>query len=76
MNRKSRRPRFTSPLTDASNRVLRAVIRPFKWFRPVTRFTIGFFALAILSTLLLARTRSSLTSAEIYQEGEIGRAHV
>src|SRR5437764_736636 len=76
MKRPTRRPRFTSPLAEARNRVLRAALRPFKWFRPTTRFAIGFFALAILSTLLLARTRSALTSAEVYQEGDVVRADV
>src|SRR2546423_1227187 len=76
MKRPTRRPRFTSPLAEARNRVLRAAVRPFKWFRPTTRFLIGFFALAILSTLLLARTRSALTSAEVYQEGDVVRADV
>src|SRR5947209_1336916 len=76
MKRPTRRPRLTSPLAEARNRVLRAAIRPFEWFRPTTRFAIGFFALAMLSTLLLARTRSALTSAEVYQEGEVVRADV
>jgi cyclic-di-AMP phosphodiesterase PgpH len=76
MKRQGRRPRFTSPLADARNRLLRSALRPFRWFRPTTRLLIGFFALAILSTLLLARTRSALTSAEVYQEGDIVRADV
>ena len=76
MKRQGRRPRFTSPFADARNRLLRSALRPFRWFRPTTRLLIGFFALAILSTLLLARTRSSLTSAEVYQEGDIVRADV
>lgn len=42
----------------------------------MTRFLLGFFALAILTTLLLARTRSALTSAEVYQEGDVVRADV
>src|SRR2546423_1027168 len=76
MKRPSRRPRLTSPLAEARNRVLRAALRPFKWFRPTTRFLIGFFALAILSTLLLARTRSALPSAEVYREGDVVPADV
>jgi putative nucleotidyltransferase with HDIG domain len=76
MKRQGRRPRFTSPLAEARNRLLRSALRPFRWFRPTTRLLIGFFALAILSTLLLARTRSALTSAEVYQEGDIVRADV
>jgi putative nucleotidyltransferase with HDIG domain len=76
MKRQGRRPRFTSPFADARNRLLRSALRPFLWFRPTTRFLLGFFALAILSTLLLARTRSALTSAEVYQEGDVVRADV
>jgi putative nucleotidyltransferase with HDIG domain len=74
--RQGRRPRFDSPLTQARKLLLPAFARPLKWFRPATRFLIGFFALAALTTLLLARTRSALTSAEVYQEGEVVRAAV
>jgi putative nucleotidyltransferase with HDIG domain len=70
------RPRFNTPLTEARNRVVRAVIRPLRRLRPTTRFLVGFFVLALLSTLLLARTHSALTSAEVYQEGDIVRADV
>jgi putative nucleotidyltransferase with HDIG domain len=55
---------------------LRAVTFLFRRMRPTTRFLIGFFALAALTTLLLTRTQSSLTSAEVYQEGDIVRADV
>lgn len=51
-------------------------MRPLRWFRPTTRFIICFLALAVASTLLLARTRSALTSAEVYQEGDVVRADV
>jgi putative nucleotidyltransferase with HDIG domain len=51
-------------------------MRPLRWFRPTTRFLLCFLALAVLSTLLLARTRSALTSAEVYQEGDVVRADV
>jgi putative nucleotidyltransferase with HDIG domain len=51
-------------------------MRPLRYLRPTTRFLIGFFALAALSTLLLARTHSALTSAEVYQEGDVVRADV
>ncbi|MBC7933353.1 MAG: HDIG domain-containing protein [Rubrivivax sp.] len=77
MQRHGRRPRFTTPLTDARNLFVRLVSRPIRWFRPTTRFLIGFFALAILTTLLLARTRSALTSGgEVYQDGDVVRADV
>src|ERR1700742_977777 len=76
MKIQGRRPRFTSPFADARNRLLRSALRPFRWFRPTTRFLLCFFAFAILSTLLLARTRSALTSAEVYQEGDVVRADV
>jgi putative nucleotidyltransferase with HDIG domain len=56
--------------------VVGAVMRPLRWFRPTTRFLLCFLALAAASTLLLARTRSALTSAEVYQEGEVVRADV
>jgi len=73
---KGRRPRFTTPFDVARKRVLGALARPLKYFRPTTRFLIGFFALALLSTLLLARTRSTLPAAETYGEGDVVRAAV
>ena len=76
MTRQGRRPRFSTPLSEARGRALALVKRPLQALRPTTRFLIGFFALAALSTLLLARTHSSLTSAEVYQEGDIVRADV
>ncbi len=76
MTQHGRRPRFSSPLSDARQQIARALGRPFKWFRPTTRFLIGFFALALLSTLLLARTRSATPAAEAYQEGDVVRADV
>ena len=76
MNQHGRRPRFSSPLTDARKQLARVAARPFKWFRPSTRFLIGFFVLAVLSTLLLARTRSTTPAAEAYQEGDVVRADV
>jgi cyclic-di-AMP phosphodiesterase PgpH len=76
MTRHGRRPRFKSPLSDARDRVVRAARRPLLWFRPTTRFLICFLALVVASTLLLARSRSALTSAEVYQEGDVVRADV
>jgi putative nucleotidyltransferase with HDIG domain len=76
MKRHGRRPRFDTPLKEARDRIVGAVMRPLRWFRPATRFIICFLALAVVSTLLLARTRSALTSAEVYQEGDVVRADV
>src|ERR1700755_3467032 len=76
MQRPGRRPRFNSPLTEARDRIVGVVMRPLRWFRPTTRFVLCFLALAAASTLLLARTRSALTSAEVYQEGDVVRADV
>ncbi|HEU4595403.1 MAG TPA: HDIG domain-containing protein [Pyrinomonadaceae bacterium] len=76
MNQHGRRPRFSSPLAVARKQLARDVARRFRWFRPTTRFLIGFFVLALLSTLLLARTRSATPAAEAYQEGDVVRADV
>jgi putative nucleotidyltransferase with HDIG domain len=76
MTSHGRRPRFNTPLAEARDRALRAVKRPFRALPPTTRFLVGFFALAALTTLLLARTQSALTSAEVYQEGDVVRADV
>jgi membrane-associated HD superfamily phosphohydrolase len=56
--------------------VLRTITLPFRRLPPTTRFLVGFFTVAILTTLLLARTHSALTSAEVYQEGDVVRADV
>jgi cyclic-di-AMP phosphodiesterase PgpH len=76
MSPKGRRPRLTTPLDAARQRVLAAVSRPLKYFRPTTRFLFGFFALVLLSTLLLARARTSTPAAESYAEGDVVRADV
>src|ERR1044072_3944285 len=76
MKRHGRRPRFKSPFSEARDRALRAATLPFRKLPPTTRFLVGFFALAVLTTLLLARTQSALTSAEVYQEGDVVRADV
>src|ERR1044071_7827140 len=76
MKRHGRRPRFKSPFSEARDRVLRTVTLPFRRLPPTPRLLVGFLALAILTTLLLARTHSSLTSAEVYQEGDVVRADV
>ncbi|HYE13061.1 MAG TPA: HDIG domain-containing protein [Pyrinomonadaceae bacterium] len=76
MKRQTRRPRLTSPFTEARKRLTRAVARPLYWLRPTTRFILCFLALALLSTLLLARTRPALPSAETYQVGDVVTADV
>src|SRR5215213_6177455 len=76
MKRHGRRPRFKSPFSEARDRALRAVTLPFRKLPPTTRFLLGFFAAAALTTLLLARTHTVLTSAEVYQEGDVVRADV
>ena len=76
MKRHGRRPRFQTPLSEARERALRAVTLPFRKLPPTTRFLLGFFALAVLTTLLLARSHSALNSAEVYQEGDVVRADV
>ncbi len=76
MKRQGRRPRFTTPLDDARNFAVRLVKRPLKLLPPAARFAVAFLALAALTTLLLASTRSAQTAAEVYQEGDVVRAAV
>jgi hypothetical protein len=71
----SRRPRFKSPLNRARDAVLGFALRPFKGFSRNTRFFIGFGALVIINTLLLANTFSRMP-VEDYKEGEIVRRTV
>jgi putative nucleotidyltransferase with HDIG domain len=70
-----RRPKFNTPFAEARNALLRALARPFNWLRPTSRFLVGFAALTLLSTLLLAKSHSQMPS-EIYQEGDVVRADV
>ncbi len=51
----SPRPPFISRLARIRNRALDVALRPFRWFSAETQLVIGFIALAILTTLLLAR---------------------
>ncbi|MFL6253828.1 MAG: hypothetical protein ACJ74T_02290, partial [Pyrinomonadaceae bacterium] len=76
MKRHGRRPRFKSPFSEARDRALRVVTLPLRKLPPTPRFFVGFFAVAVLTTLLLARTHTALTSAEVYQEGDVVRADV
>jgi len=70
-----RRPSFTTPLLAARNAVLQAIARPFKWFRPTTRFIICFIFLTLITTLLLAQAPSQ-SSLEAYNEGDVVRSNV
>lgn len=76
MKKEGRRPRFTTPLTEARKRFTRALLRPYRWLRPSTRFALGLVVLIALSTLLLVRTRTAMPGAGTYQEGDIVRADV
>ena len=64
------RPRFTTPLSQARDRVVRYAIRPFTLFQPRSRFLIGFGLLTILTTLLLFNSYS-VPLSENYTEGEV-----
>src|SRR4051812_38084645 len=67
-----RRPRFTSRLDRARNVTLEFLIRPFRWFRPITRFYIVYGLFVVATTLLLVNANSR-TVTETYQEGEVVR---
>src|SRR5687768_10831972 len=69
------RPRFTTPFTRVRDTFVRFVVRPFKIFKPATRFRIGFAVLVILTTLLLLSNYSQGFTTE-YREGEVIRATV
>ena len=62
-------------MAELRNALFFTLARPFNYLRPLTRFVIGFLTLTLLTTLLLAWTRSHL-SAEVYQEGDVVRADV
>ncbi|HEY0077046.1 MAG TPA: HDIG domain-containing protein [Pyrinomonadaceae bacterium] len=70
-----RRPRLTSPLAAWRDAALQTLLRPFRWFRPTTRFVLGFTILSLLTTLLLARTHSQMP-AKVYDEGDVVRADI
>src|SRR5437763_574749 len=76
MKRQGRRPRFTTPLTDARDFAVRALKRPLKLLPPTARFVVGLLAVASLTTLLLASTHSAQSAAEVYQEGDVVRSSV
>jgi hypothetical protein len=52
----SPRPRFTSKIDVIRNAVVGVLLRPLRWFSPATQFAIGFVALSLLTTLVLARS--------------------
>lgn len=70
-----RRTRFTSPLDAWSLALRSAVARPFKWFRPTTRFVVGFAALTLATTFLLAKNHSTMPG-EVYKVGDVVRTNV
>lgn len=68
------RPRFKTPLSQARDKVLAYLIRPFMVFEPRTRFLIGCALLVVLTTLLLQTNYSSAYPTH-FTEGEVvGRA--
>jgi putative nucleotidyltransferase with HDIG domain len=64
------RPRFKTPVSQARDKLLAYVIRPFLIFQPRTRFWIGCALLATLTTLLLITNYSSGFN-EAFKEGEV-----
>ena len=64
------RPRFKTPFSQARDKLLAYVIRPFMVFEPRTRFLIGYAVLVTLTTALLVTDYSS-GFRENYKEGEI-----
>jgi len=69
------RPRFTTPLSRARDKALEYVLRPFRIFKPRTRFLIGFGFLVVVTVLLLISNYSSGLSQD-YHEGEVIRGNV
>jgi putative nucleotidyltransferase with HDIG domain len=69
------RPRFTTPFSRARDLATEWVVRPFKVFKPRTRFLIGFgFLVAVTAPLLFSNYSYGL--AEDYREGEVIRGSV
>ncbi|MDQ1728760.1 MAG: cyclic-di-AMP phosphodiesterase PgpH [Pyrinomonadaceae bacterium] len=69
------RPRFTTPLSRARDAALQYFLRPFRQFKPRTRFMLGFSFLVAITTLLLISNYSSGFSPD-YHEGEVIRSNV
>ena len=64
------RPRFKSPLTEARDKLVSYVIRPFMLVEPRKRFLILSAILVVLTTLLLLSNYSSGLT-ENYKEGQV-----
>jgi putative nucleotidyltransferase with HDIG domain len=70
-----RRQRFVSPLDKARNALLGFILRPYRWFRPSTRFFIVYGFFVVVTTLLLINAHSR-GLIENYSEGDIVRRTV
>src|SRR6185436_14355917 len=64
------RPRFKTPFSQASDKLIVYAMRPLMMFRPRTRFLIACSVLVLLTTLLLLNPHSSSLN-ENYKEGEV-----
>ena len=64
------RPRFKTPFSQARDKLLAYVMRPFMVLQPRTRFFIGCAILVTLTTALLI-TNFSPTLGDDYREGEV-----
>lgn len=73
--RRGRRVRFNSPFASWRKSVLRAIARPFLWFRPTTRFICGSLLLTLVTAWLLDATLLPMYS-EVYKQGEVVRSNV
>ncbi|HEX8142648.1 MAG TPA: HDIG domain-containing protein [Pyrinomonadaceae bacterium] len=71
----TRRPRFNSRLSRASNALLAFVMRPLQWLSADARFAIGFALIISVTTLLLLNSYSRVP-AEFYREGDVVRRTV
>lgn len=67
-----RRQRFVSPLDRVRNAMQGFILRPYKYFRPSTRFFIVYGFFVIVTTLLLVNSHSR-GLVENYAEGDIVR---
>ena len=64
------RPRFKTPFSQARDKLLAYVLRPFMVLQPRTRFFLGCAILVTLTTVLLV-TDYSPTLGQDYREGEV-----
>ncbi|HEV2883360.1 MAG TPA: hypothetical protein VGW36_00790, partial [Pyrinomonadaceae bacterium] len=69
------RPRFTTPLSRAREKIMQWVVRPLNVFRPETRFFVGFALLVAVTTPLLFNNYTTGFSEE-YREGEVVKGSV